>query len=418
MLRALFFLLLALALLGDARIFIFLVNRLVFGSHREEKSPLRWLVWAVPPLLLYLTLLFWPLHAWVVRLAAWDPVERFTPAPIERVIWSIFWAKLGAGWLFVAAGVGLYWIVDRIRVLIIRDDKPPGTRTLPSEVIRLRKQHVPFAWLRNLGAHNDVYDIEVTRHEVFIDDLPPAFDGYRIAFLTDTHVARFVRRDFFETVVAQANRFDPDLVLLGGDFVTFHRHIPLMAETLLADLRARDGIFAVLGNHDYWSGAKDVEASMTARGAQFITNKVVLLRRGDAELPLIGIDEVYRGEPDIEGVFARVRSGPRIGLTHHPDLIDDLRGRRIDLLVCGHTHGGQIRFPFFGAVIVPSRHESRYASGFHRVGDVLLYVSRGIGAIPPIRILCKPEVATFILRRTHGDVMPSVSEASGWSGAR
>jgi predicted MPP superfamily phosphohydrolase len=76
----------------------------------------------------------------------------------------------------------------------------------------------------------------------------------------------------------------------------------------------------------------------------------------------------------------------------------------VDLLVCGHTHGGQIRFPFFGAAVVPSKHEGRYASGFHRSGKVLMYVSRGIGAIPPLRILCKPEVATFTLRRgTHAE---------------
>jgi predicted MPP superfamily phosphohydrolase len=398
-LENLFYVLLPLALLGDARIFLFVLNRMVFGNHREEKSPFRFLLWTVPPILLYLTLLFRPVHHWVVRLAAWEPVERMTPESFERVIWSIFWAKLGAGWLFIAAGVGLYWVVDRVRVLTLHEPAPAGTRTLPSVVIRLRKRHVPSALLRRLGAHNDVYDIEVTHHEVFIADLPQAFDGYRIVFLTDTHVARFVRRAFYETIIDQSNRFDPDIILLGGDFVSFHRHIPLVPEVLLAGLRARDGMFAVLGNHDYWAGAEEVKAAMTSRGVEFIINKVVRLRRDGAELPLFGIDELYRGEPDVDGVFAQLQPGPRIGVTHHPDLIDELDRRRIDLLLCGHTHGGQIRFPFFGAVVVPSRHESRYASGFHRVNGVLMYVSRGIGAIPPIRILCKPEVATFTLRR-------------------
>jgi hypothetical protein len=273
-----------------------------------------------------------------------------------------------------------------------------GVRDLPSDIIRLRKAHMP-SLLRRLGAHNDVYDIEVTRHEVFIDDLPEAFDGYRIAFLTDTHVAGFVRRAFYREVVAQVNRFEPDLLLLGGDFVTWQRHIPLMADVLLADLTARDGVLAILGNHDYWAGADEVKAAMTARGVQFIINRSHVIRRNGAELPVAGIDEVYRGTPDVEATFANVKPGPCIGVTHHPDAIDILDGRRIDLLVCGHTHGGQIRFPFFGAVVVPSRHESRYASGFHRVGGVLMYVSRGIGAIPPIRILCRPEVATFTLRQ-------------------
>ncbi|HEX6179401.1 MAG TPA: metallophosphoesterase, partial [Thermoanaerobaculia bacterium] len=86
-------------------------------------------------------------------------------------------------------------------------------------------------------------------------------------------------------------------------------------------------------------------------------------------------------------------------VTHHPDLIGELGTRRIDLLLCGHTHGGQIRVPFFGPIVVPSRYEAKYAAGFHRVENVLMYVSRGIGAIPPVRILCKPEIATFILRQ-------------------
>jgi uncharacterized protein len=341
------------------------MNRLVFGSHREEKSRWHWMLYAVPPLLLVLTVLYR--------------------------------TRIGIAWSVIAAGVGIYWILDRIRMLSRRDQTVAGTRTLDSEVVKLRKAHIPFASLRKLGAHNDVYDIEVTRHEILIDDLPQAFDGYRIAFLTDTHVASFMRRGLYREVVEQTMRFQPDLILLGGDFVTWERHIPLMAEVLLTGLEAPDGVYAVLGNHDYWANGDGVIAAMTARGVRFVINRNLQLRRGDASIWLAGIDELYRGEPDVDAAFALVQ-GPCIALSHHPDVIDLLRGRRVDLLVCGHTHGGQIRVPFFGSIVVPSRHEARYASGFHREERVLMYVSRGIGAIPPLRILCKPEVATFTLR--------------------
>jgi uncharacterized protein len=395
--RAIFFILTAFALLGDARIFLFIMNRVVFGDHREEHSAWTPLLYVVPPVLLFLTALFWPLQRWMTWLMERPLVERVTPDVFERLYWVIPLAKLGAAWLIVAACVGAYWIVDRI----YRNSNPErvqGVRDLDPEVIRLRKAHMPIAFLRRLGAHNDVYDIEVTRHEVFIDDLPAAFDGYRIAFLTDTHVAGFVRREFYRQIVAQTNLFDPDLILLGGDFVTWRKHIPLMADVLLTDLRAHDGLLAVLGNHDYWANGEEVEAAMTAKGVKFITNTSHVIRRDGAALPVVGIDEVYRGEPDIEAAFANVKPGPCIGVTHHPDLVDQLDGRRVDLLVCGHTHGGQIRFPFFGPLVVPSKHEGRYAAGFRRIGGVLMYVSRGIGAIPPIRILCRPEVATFTLR--------------------
>ena len=376
--RAIFVVFILLALLGDARIFLFVLNRFVFGGHRQEKTPWGWMMYTVPPLLLILTALFSVVGRWLDR-----PAE----APLL--------VSIGAAWLIIAAVVGTLWVLDRIRVLAFRQQALAGIREHPPEVIRLRKAHVPFAFLRDLGAHNDVYDLEVTRHEIFIDDLPERLDGYRIAFLTDTHVASFMRRSFYGEVVAQVLRFDPHVVLLGGDFVTFRRDIPLMAEVLLTDLAARDGIFAVLGNHDHWAGAEEVMREMSARGVRFLINESVAL-----PVPLVGIDEIYRGNPDVERAFAKVDpASPCIGISHHPDAIDLLGGRRLDLLLCGHTHGGQIRFPFFGAVVVPSRHEAEYAAGFHRVGNVLMYVSRGIGAVPPLRILCRPEVATFVLRR-------------------
>jgi len=376
--RAIFVVFVLLAILGDARIFLFILNRAVFGSHRHEKNPWGWLLVIILPLLLTLTAFFWPLRRWI------DTPES---PPLL--------AQIGAAWLIAAAAVGGYWVLDRLRIKAFGEPPLIGVLTQPPEVIRLRKQHIPFAFLRNLGAHNDVYDIEVTRHEVFIDELPEQFDGFRIAFLTDTHVASFMREGFYREVVAEVNRFDPDVLLLGGDFVTWRKDIPLLADVLLADLRARRGIFAVLGNHDYWAGADEIVQAMGSKGVRFLRNESVKL-----PLPIVGIDEIYRGNPDVEKAFAGV-DGPCIAISHHPDIIDLLAGRRIDLLLCGHTHGGQIRFPFFGAVVVPSRHEAAFASGFHRVRNVLMYVSRGIGAVPPLRILCRPEVATFVLRRGH-----------------
>ncbi|HKO56623.1 MAG TPA: metallophosphoesterase [Thermoanaerobaculia bacterium] len=387
MIRPLFAFLVLLALLGDARVFLYILNRFVFGSHREERSPWNWLMFAVPPLLLALTLMFWPLSNWIDRLQSTRIVEWLAPERLEEMAWSIVFAKLGSAWLLIAAAVGLLWIVERLHALQLRDVPLIGVVSQPSGARR--------RWL-----HNDLYDIEVTRHEVFIDDLPAAFDGYRIAFLTDTHVAGFMRRSFYREVVAAARAFDPDLVLLGGDLVTWQRDIPLMGELLLTDLTAHDGVFAVLGNHDYWAGANLVSATLASHGIALLTNRAVTLHRDGDRLWLVGIDEMYRGTPDVAAAFAPIADHPpAVGVSHHPDIVDLLDGRRLDLLVCGHTHGGQIRFPFFGAVVVPSRHEGAYAAGFHRIRNVLLYVSRGIGAVPPLRILCRPEVATFTLRR-------------------
>jgi predicted MPP superfamily phosphohydrolase len=399
MIRALFAVMVLLALLGDFRIFLFVLNRFVFGDHREEHNPWNFLIWAMPPVLLALTGLFWPLNLWIERLLTFRLVEAITPERIEEIAWSIALAKFGAVWMIAAASVGMYWLVDRMRELSLEKVPLDGVRDDEPTLIRIRRPNMPFDFLRRLGAHNDVYDIEVTRHELFVDDLPEEFDGYRIAFLTDTHVASFMRGRFYDAIAEQVRAFDPDLVLLGGDFVSFTRHIPLMGKVLGPSCIGRDGTFAILGNHDYWAGAKEVQATLEANGVQFLTNRHVAIRRGNSRVNLLGIDEIYRGEPDVDAAFESVDPARvTIGVSHHPDIIDLLDARRLDLLVCGHTHGGQIRFPFFGAIVVPSKHEQRYAAGFHRERNVLMYVSRGIGSIPPLRILCRPEVATFTLR--------------------
>ena len=378
LIRAIYYSFVLLALIGDVRIFLFVANRYVFASHREEENVYAKLIWFMPPLLIALTAFFWPLSVWIERLVTMQWFDRVVPDRIEDVAWSILIAKIGAGWLIIAASAGIFWIVDRIRVLSIGAIPIEGVRTLESTV-------TPF-------------DLEITRHEVFIDALPPELDGYRIAFLSDTHVIPS-RRDYFRDVVAQTRALDPDLILLGGDLVTWRRHIAVMSATLLDGLAARDGVYAVLGNHDYWSGAAEVIAALQARGIEMLTNRGIDVRRGEAKLTVAGIDEVYRGRPDPDAAL-RAAAKVRVVVSHHPDIIDELEYQRIDLLLCGHTHGGQIRIPFFGPLFVPSVHEGLYVSGFHRVRDVLMYVGRGIGGVPPIRVMCKAELPSFVLRAT------------------
>lgn len=370
--------LLPLVLMGYARSGAFVLNRAIFG-HRDDVPLLKWVTISLPFIFAGLSLLFIPLFREAAR-------PQLSTAAIA-----------GAAWFFLAATIGLVWIIER--AIEISQFRPlDGVHRSSSEIVRLRKAHIPYAGLQRLGLHNEVYDLEINRYEIQVRDLPAEFDGYRIGFLTDLHVASFMRRALYRTAIEALKKDDVDLVLFGGDFVTWARHIPLMARLMTEGLEPRDGAWAVLGNHDYWADADGVVAALTAQGVRFVINRSVPIRRGDAEIRLAGIDEIYRGKPDVDAALGSGRDGVTIAISHHPDIIDRLDGRRIDLLVCGHTHGGQIRFPFLGALVVPSRHEWRYAAGFFREGDVLMYVSRGIGAVPPVRILCRPEVAIFTLR--------------------
>lgn len=372
--------LLPLVLMGYARASAFVINHAIFG-HRDDIPLMKWTAIILPFLLLGLSVLFIPLF------------REASESDLSGV------AMAGAIWFFGSAVIGLIWIGERF-VELAQFRPAEGVNRSRSEIVRLRKAHIPYAGLQRLGLHNEVYDLEINRYDVHVPHLPPEFDGYRIGFLTDLHVASFMRRGLYRTAVEALRADDVDLVLLGGDFVSWERHIPLMATTLMENLEARDGVWAVLGNHDYWAGAEGIVAALTSRGVRFIVNRSVEIRRGDSAIRLVGIDEIYRGTPDPEAAFRDVpEETVVIGISHHPDIIDLLEDRCIDLLVCGHTHGGQIRFPFFGALIVPSAHEWKYAAGFFREKSVLMYVSRGLGAIPPVRILCRPEVAIFTLRQ-------------------
>ncbi|HUO83680.1 MAG TPA: hypothetical protein VM534_01075, partial [Thermoanaerobaculia bacterium] len=197
------------ALLGNARLFLFALNRVVFGQ-RHEGDRMKWVFYSVPPLLAGMGWLYYELHT-ALESGSIDPPAMF-----------------GAVWLGVTTGAGVWWMVDK-GWQRLHPERIERIRELPSEVIRLRKAHIPFLWLRSLGAHNDIYDLEVTDHQVIVPDLPAAFDGYRIAFVSDTHVASFMRRGFYREVLHQIRRAQTDLVLMGGDFVSFRKDIPLMA---------------------------------------------------------------------------------------------------------------------------------------------------------------------------------------------
>jgi len=373
-------LLLPLAAAGILRMGLFGLNRSIFGR-RDEHGLLTGSSAFASFVLLAVSTLLVPFFQAVLR-------NRWSTG-----------ARLGELWFALSAATGLYWILHRLYIHRVKAPVP-GTRTTGAEVIRLRKAHIPFAFLRRLGAHNDIYDLEVTEHDVIVPDLPESFEGYKVAFLSDTHVAGFMRRAFYREVVDQVHRHGADLVLLGGDYVSFKRHIPLMGELIASRLTAPDGVYAVLGNHDYWSDADGVVAALTAKDVRFLNNKSLTIRRGESEIYVIGMDEIYRGKLDIEAAFRGCAENvPRVAVTHHPDAIDRLADRRVDLLLCGHTHGGQIRLPLLGAIIVPSIHETLYAAGFFRKGKCLMYVGRGLGSVPPIRILCRPELPIFRLVR-------------------
>jgi len=233
--------------------------------------------------------------------------------------------------------------------------------------------------------------------------LPPGHEGLhglRIGFVTDTHVGPF----FTPVDAARATSLlaaeRPDLILLGGDYVSeAPRHAPAAAD-VLADLAAAAplGAYAVLGNHDLAMGADRVAAELEQRGIVVLRNRAVPLETGRGPLWIAGIDETLLGAPEPAAAFALVPAGAAVlALWHEPVYAEESAARGAFAQLSGHTHGGQVRLPRLGPLVLPADGR-RFAAGLNHAGGMPVYTSRGVGVYrPPVRFNCPPEVTLITL---------------------
>lgn len=250
--------------------------------------------------------------------------------------------------------------------------------------------------------------IDVQQVQVTLPRLPPAFDGYRIAQLSDIHMdwsipgAIMTRARLLE-VLAEVNALKVDLVAITGDFVSgeaadaFRYEADLTAG--LRELRAKDGGVAVLGNHDHWADAATIRRVIKESGLHDLDNAVRVIKRGNEQLNLAGVDDCWERKNDLPKVLESLPAeGASILLCHEPDFADEAAATgRFDLQMSGHTHGGQVTLPFFGPPMLPSM-GMKYPSGYYKVGGMIQYTNRGIGMVPPYyRFNCRPEITVFTL---------------------
>lgn len=234
---------------------------------------------------------------------------------------------------------------------------------------------------------------------------PSQLNGLKIVLLSDLHIgAPHVPVAKMARIVELANAEQPDLILLAGDFVVGHE---LGAEFVpqdviaqgLKDLRAKLGVYAVLGNHDWWEDGTKMRDALEGVGIKTIDNRALRLTPNGQPLWLIGLGDFWTMRPDITGTLAQVtdNDAPIIALTHNPDVFPDLP-ERITLTTAGHTHGGQVWLPIVGRYIVPSQYRQRYAVGHVQEGAKHLYVTPGIGtSVFPVRFLTPPEITVLTL---------------------
>jgi len=254
--------------------------------------------------------------------------------------------------------------------------------------------------------------LEVSQSDVFVPGLPPAFDGFRIAQISDIHMDEFTEAFFVHHVVNRVNRLNPDAVFLTGDFVTseyaprkFAIGAAWQCAGILKQLTCRQR-YAVLGNHDVLVGSDEISEALTDNDILVLRNYYMPIERSGGRIWLAGLGDPLQGLPDPEATIpASIRNIPQepiILLCHAHDYVDHLltlpSGQAVSLMLCGHTHGGQVRLPLIGPLVLPQMGR-KYVEGWFRFGRLQMHVNRGIGTVSlPFRLNCPPEISMLTLR--------------------
>jgi predicted MPP superfamily phosphohydrolase len=375
----------------------------------------RWLLRSFPRL----SKRTWLFVAIAIALAMTVPVvRRFVHANHGGGVWSSIYAVQTAELMIVAIGAvplaivnAVAWLTEAARPLVPRTEEPrtapaPGER---AESVVGRRRAIARAggiavygvtgtalgWGMVRGRHA----FEIEELAVKIPGLPKALDGYTITQISDIHVGAFVGERELEEGLDRVRETKPDLLVVTGDIVDFEPAYAALLARALGRVRVRDGIAAILGNHDYYAGADRVERVMREAGVDLLVNQGRVLRPNDGGgFALLGVDDMsgsLRGGPGpwFDGALRAVpRDLPRILLAHQPPFFDEIAGH-VALQLSGHTHGGQINPGF-----TPARLLMPYVAGRYDALGSTLYVNRGFGvAGPPSRVGAPPEVTKLVL---------------------
>jgi len=341
----------------------------------------------------------------------------------------IAWQLLG--WIFCALvtvyllGKGVWWLAGRVRgaryaVAADANRDPAANREQPrtahsAQLSRRRFLARATYTYAGAGAALSSYGIwsayrlpQLTRRTLWFPDLPAGLEGLTLLHVSDLHAGVHLGEDKMQEIVAQANALRPDLIVQTGDMIDISpSYIPAYVRAF-RELRPPLGVVTVLGNHDRYTGEREVIRGCRDAGQAFVQNGCHVIERGGATLALLGIDDPHNwtvDDPQTTDVDAALAAAPpgafRVLLAHRPGAWDSAAPRGIPLTLAGHIHGGQLYLPLIGWS--PGRLITKYVMGHFQRGASQLYVSRGIGVVGvPIRVFAPPEIELFELRRSGG----------------
>ncbi len=287
--------------------------------------------------------------------------------------------------------------------------KPPRQQTEhQSELIHMRQRlnqdligEGPYHYLAGLP-FNEIFSVEFTRKTFVLDRLPAEWEGLTILHLSDLHFSGTLKREYFVELCRVAQETEPDLIIFAGDLLDEMKCLDWLDDTL-GIFKAPLGQYFILGNHDWNQQSDQIRQSLIDRGWTDIAAQTLRLEHVGHAMQIAGTEVPWMGtHPEIlRSEMSETVSDFLLLVSHTPDNFHWATREGYDLMLSGHTHGGQVRFPLIGPVFAPSRHGTRYASGTFARGSTLLHVSRGVSGIHPLRWFCRPEISLLTLRTTN-----------------
>ncbi len=341
----------------------------------------------------------------LICIAAWAPLAEWS---LGNQSWLPTNNTLLTAWawfsLLAAAVLGPLWLVSRRHLI-----PPPhllNQSKMHHDVAEAHEDEIvvdsKFRRCANLPL-NQITELDVTFKELCLPRSVTGIDGLKIGHLSDIHLTGKVSQDFYHFAIDRLLEGQPDLIVIAGDIIDYDRCLPWI-EPLIGRLKAPLGCSFVLGNHDRrLSDIKPLLTKLTDLGCHDLGQATQQLQLANGtRLRLIGNEQPWfrrHTEDDAQALDNSVMDDElRIGVSHSPDQIGWARRNQLDLMLAGHTHGGQVRIPFVGPIVAPSYYGSQFASGVFYLNPTLMHVSRGLSGVHPFRWFCAPEISILTLR--------------------
>jgi predicted MPP superfamily phosphohydrolase len=283
---------------------------------------------------------------------------------------------------------------DDLHVMLKKSQRPAApTRAFPPDILRSR-----YAMLLGVVPGNQALNLKIDHKQLFIPRLTKELAGLRVVHISDFHITGAVGPEWYQHVVEHVNTLEPDVILITGDLLEVESHRDWLLDSM-RPLRAKYGIYYVLGNHDYYIDADRTVRDLTELGWIHVGGTATTAAWNNYPVLIAGNEVPWLKKLANLSEFAESsgQSPFRVMLMHTPDQFDWACVNHGDLAVAGHNHGGQICFPILGAVAAPSLYGTRFAGGVFRRGNTVMHVTRGIGGETPMRWNCPPEIAVLEL---------------------